>query len=249
MDLQQMKADEVREKLLTVMERKNHWAWPYFAEGKVPLPRLLAHFQQEWAVYVRDFPVFLARILGHGPPDSVRSALASNLYEEQTGGISGTSAHPDLFIKMMGGCGFEPAAFESVVLLPAAQRYRDFLDRVSWNKPWVVGAAVLTLFVEGSAREREELRAPPNDITPEQLEDVVAKHPLVRFHDVDPSSMDLVRAHQLVEGGHRRDAWQMMLENASNDTNSLVFLAMEDALGLWLAYRDEVAAACGLSRE
>jgi pyrroloquinoline-quinone synthase len=150
-----MKAEEVREKLLTVMDRKHHWAWPFFAEGNVPLPRLLTHFQQEWEVYVRDFPVFLARILGHAPPDSVRSALASNLYEEQTGGISGTSAHPEMFLKMMEGCGFEPAAFERVLPLPAAKRYRDFLDRVSWDRPWVVGAAVLTLFVEGSARERE----------------------------------------------------------------------------------------------
>ncbi len=244
-----MKADEVREKLLTVMDRKHHWAWPYFAEGKVPLPRLLAHFQQEWEVYVRDFPVFLARILGQGPPDPVRSALASNLYEEQTGGISGTSAHPEMFLKMMEGCRFEAAAFEGVALPPAAKQYRDFLDRVSWNKPWVVGAAVLTLFVEGSAREREELQAPPSDITPEELEAVVARHPLVRFHEVDPSWMDLVRAHQLVEGGHRRDAWEMVLENASNETNSLVLQAMEDALGHWLVYRDEVAAACGLSRE
>jgi len=243
-----MKADPIREKLLQVMDRKNHWAWPHFAEGKVPLPRLLVHFQQEWEVYVRDFPIFLARILGHGPPDSVRSALASNLYEEQTGGISGTSAHPEMFMKMMEGCGFERVAFEDIVLLPAAKRYRDLLDQLSWKPPWLVGAAVLTLFVEGSAREREELEASPSDITPEQLESAVANHPLVRFHEVDPSSMDLVRAHQLVEGGHRRDAWQMVLEHHSGQTDGLVFEAMEEALARWLAYRDAVAAACGLSK-
>jgi len=243
-----MKAEPIREKLLQVMDRKNHWAWPYFAEGKVPLPRLLVHFQQEWEVYVRDFPIFLGRILGHGPPESVRCALASNLYEEQTGGISGTAAHPEMFMKMMVGCGFERAAFEDVVLLPAARRYRDFLDRVSWNPPWLVGATVLTLFVEGSARERQELEASPSDITAEQLEAAVANHPLVRFHEVDPSSMDLVRAHQLVEGGHRRDAWQMILEHHSHQADGLVFDAMDEALACWLAYRDEVAAACGLSR-
>jgi len=54
-----MKADPIREKLLQVMDRKNHWAWPHFAEGKVPLPRLLVHFQQEWEVYAAIFLYFL----------------------------------------------------------------------------------------------------------------------------------------------------------------------------------------------
>ncbi len=36
-------------------------------------------------MYVRDFPVLLARVLGQAPPDDVRRALAENAFEEQTG--------------------------------------------------------------------------------------------------------------------------------------------------------------------
>ena len=84
----------MQERLLSLLDRKHHWAWPWFAEGRVPLGRLLPHFQQEWEVYVRDFPVMLARILGHAPPQPVCRMLAENIYEEQTGGISATAPQP-----------------------------------------------------------------------------------------------------------------------------------------------------------
>ncbi len=240
---------ELREALLRLLEGKDHWAWPHFAEGRVPLPRLLAHFQQEWEVYVRDFPVLLARVLGHGPPAPVRAALAANLYEEQTGGISGAASHPELFLRMMEACGYSRAEFHAVQLRAAAAAYRSFLDEVSWGQPWVVGAAVLTLWVEGSAHERRELQklqeAPQTDA---EIDEAVRRHPLVRFHGVDPSALELVRVHKRVEGGHRKDAWEMVLQNVRAIDERPVLEAMQQALRLWLAYRDEVAAACGIAR-
>jgi len=240
---------ELREKLLSVMDRKDHWAWPHFARGSVPLPKLLPHFQREWEVYVRDFPVLLARVLGHGPPEPVRRALAANIYEEQTGGISGADAHPALFLRMMRGCGFEASAFAEVQLPPAARAYRAFLDEVSWPVPWQRGAAVLTLFVEGSANERAELasRAHPAPKTPEEIDAAVQRHPLVRVHHVEPEAMELVRVHQRIEGGHREDAWSAVLGNVTPEQEPAVLQAMERALALWLAYRDEVAAACDIA--
>jgi pyrroloquinoline-quinone synthase len=241
--------EALRERLLAILETKNHWAWPSFAEGRVPLPRLLPHFQAEWEVYVRDFPVLLARVLGHGPPDRVRAALAANLYEEQTGGVSGARAHPELFLEMMDACGYPRAAFASVQLGPAARAYRGFLDEASWGAPWVVGAAVLTLWVEGSVHERRELaaleQAPPGEA---QIEEAVRQHPLVRIHGLDPRALELVRVHKRVEGGHRKDAWEMVLGNVRPQDEAAVLGAMERALQLWQEYRNEVAAACGIVR-
>ena len=237
-----------REALLAVMDEKDHWAWPQFARGQVPLPQLLPHFAREWEVYVRDFPVLLARVLGHGPPAAVREALAANLYEEQTGGISRSRPHPALFLEMMRGCGYDPALFERVALPPAARRYRDFLDRMSWDPPWQRGAAVLTLFVEGSANERRALEAPACARSAEELERAVRNHPLVRVHGVDPGAMALTRVHLEVEGGHRTDAWASVLGFTPDSLAPAISDAMRQALSLWLAYRDEVALACGLSR-
>lgn len=240
--------DVLRERLLAVMDRKHHWAFPHFATGEVPLDRLKVHFQQEWATYVRDFPVFLARILGHGPPTDVRIALAANLYEEQTGGISGSAPHPELFLRMMEGCGYAREAFDNVSLIPEAVAYRAFLDEVTWRRPWIVGYAVLTIFVEGSVRDREEIESPnlgtPPD--PEAIERAVAQHPLVRAYGVSPSAMELVRVHRRVEPGHRHDAWRSVLRHARPEDHTALVEAMEQALALWQRYRDGVARACGL---
>ncbi len=243
---------DLQERLLGVLDGKNHWAWPRFAEGKVPLPRLLPHFQQEWEVYVRDFPVLLARVLGHGPPARVRAMLAANIYEEQTGAISQSAPHPDLFLRMMEGCSFSRARFESVRLLPASAAYREHLDRASRDEPWVVGAAVLTLFVEGSANERRELAARLQPAQPApgvaEIEAGLRNHPLVRFHGVDPAALALVRVHKLVEGGHRSDAWEAVLDYLRPDQHEQVVAAVQRSLDLWLGYRDGVAEACGIER-
>lgn len=237
----------LQERLLEVLDRKNHWAWPHFAEGRIPLPRLLPHFQQEWEVYVRDFPILLARVLGHRPPGEVAGMLAANIYEEQTGGISGAASHPELFLRMMEGCGYSRGDFAHVQLLPAAREYRNLLDEVSWGTPWVVGAAVLTIFVEGSVNERHELaeKAPESEA---EIEAHIRNHPLVRIHGVDPKFLELQRVHKKVEGGHRLDAWKMVLDNTPQDLEERVAGAVETALQRWLAYRDDVVQACGVTR-
>src|SRR6185295_17683424 len=93
--------ESLTSRLLAVMDRKNHWAWPHFTRGGLTRAQLLIHFRHEFLTYVRDFPVLLARVLGQGPPNDVRAALAHNIDEEQTGHYSFGISHPELFLQMM----------------------------------------------------------------------------------------------------------------------------------------------------
>jgi pyrroloquinoline-quinone synthase len=147
-----------QEEILRIMDRKHHWAWPSFADGTVSVEQLTRHFQQEYAVYVRDFPVMLARIHGHNPPAAVRRMLAENIYEEDTGGLSLGKSHPELFLQMMAGLGLPAKSFERITLLPAARRYRAWLDRASYHRQWIVGAAALTVFVKKLSRSSNNTR-------------------------------------------------------------------------------------------
>ena len=235
------------EQLLGIMDRKHHWAWPAFSGTLLAKEQLKIHFQQEYAVYVRDFPVFLARIHGQNPPPEVRRMLAENIYEEDTGGLSMGRSHPELFLTMMEGLGYARGDFQRIRLLPASRRYRQWLDRVSSDKNWVLGAAALTIFVEGSINDRKEIQAPSPPKTAAELEDVVNKHPLVQHRGVSPACMDLVRAHQMVEAGHRQDAYHMIVEHAVEPRQQRqVIVCLRQALRLWLTYRDGIARACGL---
>jgi pyrroloquinoline-quinone synthase len=241
---------QFREQLLDIMAQKHHWAWSYFSGPIMTKAQLKIHFQQEYAVYVRDFPVFLARIHGKNPPLEVRKMLAENIYEEDTGKLSLGTSHPELFMNMMEGLGFRPREFEKIQLLPATRRYRAWLDRISNSADWVLGAAVLTIFVEGSVNDRQELLYPVKSKTRRHIHEKIKHHPLVQYQGVSPQAMDLIRAHQMVEAGHRHDAYAMVVNYVKETSQQeSVLKGMEKSLQLWLRYRDGVARACGLQRE
>jgi len=230
------------------MDRKHHWAYPALTEPGLDREQLLVHFRHEYLVYVRDFPVLLARALGVTPPIAdVRAALAANLYEEQTGGLSRTDAHPALFLEMMRGLGFDAGAFaeDDAWLHPAAARYREYLRERSCASPWQAAVALLTVFVEGSVNERAELAG---TFVRRVGDAAVREHALVKHYGCPPEAMRLTTAHAAVEGGHREDAWTMVLTHAPEGTEAAlaVMETCEEALGLWLAYRDGVAERMGL---
>lgn len=243
-----MKKSAFLEALLDLMDQKHHWAWEHFASGHLTKPQLKTHFQQEYAVYVRDFPVFLARILGNNPPPSVRHMLAENIYEEETGGLSLGKSHPELFLTMMEGLGFRRSEFHHDRLLPAARTYRAWLDKMSQHRHWMVAAAIFTIFVEGSVKDRKELQSPSKKKRTEEIEAIIANHPLVRHHGIPRTRMDLIRAHQLVEAGHRHDAYDMVVNYTPPALRPLVLASMRNSLALWLNYRDAVAKACGIPK-
>ena len=106
---------QFRNRLLDVMAQKTHWAWSEFGGPSISKAQLKIHYQQEYAVYVRDFPIFLARIHGKNPPLAVRKMLAENIFEEDTGQLSLGFSHPELFLTMMQGLGFRAKEFDQIV--------------------------------------------------------------------------------------------------------------------------------------
>lgn len=239
-----MTSEELKEALLSVMERKQHWAWSGFTQGLVPKHRLHVHLEQEYATYVRDFPVLVARAYVSCPIPVVRRELIENVYEEETGGLSAGRPHPDLFLEYPRGLGMDLERFEHVVLLPHAKRFREVIDGATLGQSWEVAAAVTTLFLEGTPYERGELEPGARKRPESPLEE----HPLVRHYGLPLEHLALTRAHRQVEGSHRASAWRSLLTFAAPACYSAIVSQMEATLAAWLAYRDEVAVECGLAR-
>jgi len=240
-----MDRETFREQLLGVMERKDHWAWPAFTEGKVPKDRLHVHFEQEYGTYVRDFPVMVGWAYVRCPIAAVRRCLAENLYEEETGGLAAGSPHPELFLEYPRGLGMDLKRFEHVQLLPAAQAYRNFLDEAIQHYGWEIAVAVVTIFIEGTKDERAAI-SPANHAAPVPS---LKEHPLVKHYNLPLQHLALTQAHRKVEGNHRSAAWESILDHVTPTRRGAVVRAMNEALEHWLAYRDEVAEACGRRRE
>jgi hypothetical protein len=234
---------EFREALLQIMERKVHWAWPKFGDGTVPKETLNFHFEQEYEAYVRDFPVLVARAYVQCPFAEVRRDLAENIYEEETGGLIAGKPHPQLFLEYPRGLGMDLSRFDRIELGPAARAFRDALDDCTQRHGWAAAAAVTTVFLEGTDKERGELdpKAPKREAP--ALED----HPLVVHYGLPLEALALTKAHRTVEGTHRHAAWRSF-DHVPVADQAGVLEAMETVLAKWLAYRDEVAAAVGLVR-
>lgn len=238
-----MDRGDFRERLLDVMEQKTHWAWPMFTSGRVPRERLHLHFEQEYETYVRDFPVLVGRAYVRCPVAVIRRSLAENLYEEETGGLVAGSPHARLFLEYPRGLGMDLERFEHVELLPAARRYRDFLDEATQHYGWDIAVAIVTIFVEGSSDERAALAPGSQNLAP------LEEHPLVKHYGLPIDKLALTKAHREVEGHHRTAAWSAVIDHVMPMRRGAVVRTMREALDYWLEYRDEVALFCGLDRD
>jgi pyrroloquinoline-quinone synthase len=242
------------QRLLAVMDQKHHWAYPHLTRPGLSRAQHLQHFKHEYLVYVRDFPELLDRALALVPAtpelEHVRTALAENVLEERTGQLSGTAPHAELFLRMMEGLGLSRAIFsdDDEFLHPAARSYRDWLREQSATGPWQKAVALLTIWVEGSVNERAELAG--TYVRP-RGEDAVRNHALVVHYGCPPAAMQLVRAHGDVEGGHREDAWEMILRHVPDegDLFKCVVETCQSGLARWHRYRDGVAERMGLLRD
>jgi pyrroloquinoline-quinone synthase len=210
----------------------------------VPRERLHVHFEQEYATYVRDFPVMVGWAYVQCPSAEARRELVENVYEEETGGLVAGRPHPELFLEYPRGLGMDLARFEAIELMPAARAYRDVLDEHTQRHGWAQAAAVTTIFLEGTDHERGELdaTAPRRPVPP------LEQHPLVVHYGLPVEALALTKAHRRVEGSHRAAAWHILLDHVPESDRAGAVTAMERTLVAWHAYRDEVAVACGLSR-
>lgn len=128
--------------------------------------------------------------------------------------------------------------------MPCARAFRAAVDVTTLERGWETAAAVTTLFLEGTANERRELEG-DRPHSPPPLEE----HPLVRHYGLAVEHLALTKAHRAVEGDHRRAAWRVVLDFVDAPARPAVVAALTEVLHAWLAYRDEVARACGIERD
>jgi hypothetical protein len=239
-----MDKETFQELMLQTMEEKRHWAWPAFTSGLVKLEHLHHHFENEYEVYVRDFPVLIARAYVKCPIAVARQELIENIYEEETGGIAAGKPHPELFLEYPKNLGMDMSRYEDIQLGPKAAHYRDILDRSTLDANWQIGAAVTTIFIEGTPYERGEL----DEASERRPVPPLEEHPLVKHYGLPLDALALTKAHRSIEGEHRGSAWHIILNYTEAAGRESVLKWMKDALTAWKDYRDEVAALCRIGQ-
>jgi pyrroloquinoline-quinone synthase len=70
----------------------------------------------------------------------------------------------------------------------------------------------------------------------------------VKHYGLPIERLALTKAHRSVEGDHRKAAWRVLLSRVAHEDYAGVLSALEECLNGWLAFRDDVAHACGLEQ-
>ena len=112
-------------------------------------------------------------------------------------------------------------------------------------------AAIAAIVEDGALRDYpllDSVRGELDDSAPKRPVPPLEEHPLVRHYGLPLERLALTKAHRAVEGDHRKAAWRVLLDFVPTSEYGAVLAAMDETLRLWLAYRDEVAEACGLAR-
>ena len=237
-----MERDDFREALLAIMERKVHWAWSAFASGKVAKPRLHVHFEQEYATYVRDFPVLVGRAYVQCPVAEVRPTSPRTCTRRRPAASSPADPTPSCSSSTRAASAWTSRGSSTSsccrARVPRRARRRHRAPRLGGR------VAVTTIFLEGTDHERGEL----DDSAPRRPAPPLERHPLVVHYGLPLDALALTKAHRRVEGSHRAAAWRCLLDHVVVGDRAAVVTAMQSTLDAWLAYRDDVAAACGVTR-
>jgi pyrroloquinoline-quinone synthase len=59
--------EQFRDRMFDILRRKQHWATESFQSNTITKKQLNIYFHQEYVVYIRDFSILLAQILGKNP--------------------------------------------------------------------------------------------------------------------------------------------------------------------------------------
>ncbi|NKB81740.1 MAG: hypothetical protein GKS05_07625 [Nitrospirales bacterium] len=247
--MKKMSTGQFREQLFDLIDRKQHWATPHFNGPTATKEQLHIHFRQEYAVYIRDFSVLLARVLGENPPWDVRRHLSTIIYEKETGGLSLDHPHHELFLQMMMSLGYHRGDFREVALLSISRMYREWLDKLCHVEDWLISTANLTILIEGTSNDRQDVTHNRQAQTQVEIEDVILKHPLSMYHNLNPKDMDFIRVREMVEPWNRHIVYDLIVKEAvATGQQKLVLESLEEGLRMWLQYRDGIARACGLRK-
>ncbi len=239
--------EQFRDRIFDVLRRKQHWATALFQSNTITKKQLNIFFHQEYVVYIRDFSILLAQILGKNPPWEARRRLATIIYEEETGGFSLGRPHQELFLQMMNGLGFNRAGFRDVELLGPSRLYREWLNTICQADDWTLGAAVLTIFIKGTSSDPEEVLYPTPAQNQAEIEDLIKKDALVQHHGLSLEAMDYIRAEHMFEPGARKVIYDMIVHHSTEgDQQQMLLSHLEESLKLWGRYQDGIARACGI---
>ena len=219
---------------IVAQRKKPHSFEVLVSSGRASRKQVECYLAQHY-IFKREFPRFLAGIIAKCPVVDIRRELATNLYEEETGLLSKSAPHPELWLRMCASVGFDEQRLRNATPLAGTAAILDWLETATVKLSWIEGAAAVNIGLEA--------------LSPDVLENLKRNPPgefwLVRHYGKGTvPDTEFSRVHRELEEGHGEVGYTLLSAHAqtANDRQRAI-AAIDRTIDAWKVFNDSMAAA------
>ncbi len=205
-----------------------HPLWHEIADGKLAGDQLKL-FAVQFFLQVREFPRAVSAMHANCPFPEERMELAENVYEEETGRISGCNQpHPELFIKFGEAVGLERTAMTEGQPLPGTRALIDWFELSTKQRSFIEAAAAINLAAEGQV---------PGAFGP------MARR-LQENYGLSKDAVEFWDVHEMADADHSDVGDHIVVRHATDAAmQARVRDALQHSLDAWWQFFDGIQAA------
>jgi pyrroloquinoline-quinone synthase len=222
----------VRGLFLIVHERRSfgrHPLWLRIQDGKVSRDGMRV-FASQFFLQVREFPRALSALHSRCYNFAERTKLAESLYEEETGKISGSAPHPELFIRVGTGLGMRRDELVDAKPLPATAALIDWFELSTKDRSFAEGIGAINIAAEGQV---------PGNF--ESFARALEKH-----YGLTREQVSFFDVHEIADKDHSDVGDNIVGQMALSELErARVRDAVERSLDMWWQFFDGIAREAG----
>lgn len=194
-----------------------HPLWFKIQEGSLSRSQL-QDFAKQFFLQVLEFPRAVSALHSRCPDLGERVKLAESVYEEETGRISGSKAHPELFLDFATGLGLRREEVLGASPLPSTAALIHWFEYSTKILPFLEGVAAINLAAEGQV--------------------VGAFGPFARAlrknYGLSESAVAFWDVHEMADAEHSDVGDHIVIKHATTpEVQARIRAAVHTSLGMW----------------
>ena len=222
----------VKDLFAMVKERRSfgrHPLWRRIGEGKVARDGMKT-FAAQFFLQVREFPRAVSALHSRCYDAAERLKLAESLYEEETGKISGSAPHPELFIRLGTGLGMKREELTEATPLPSTASLIDWFELSTKDRSFAEGVGAINVAAEGQVVTNFGPFA----------------RALEKHYGLNRYQVAFFDVHELADRDHSDVGENILSHMTFGDwEREKIRGAVNRSLDLWWQFFDDIERACG----
>jgi pyrroloquinoline-quinone synthase len=206
-----------------------HPLWRKISDGRLSR-RQLHGFARQFFLQVVEFPRAVSALHSRCPDREERIKLAESLYEEETGRLSKSKPHPELFLDFCAGLGLGREEVLGAEPLPGTAALIHWFELSTRERPFLEGVAAINLAAEGQV---------VGNFGP--FADALQRH-----YGLSKEAVAFWDVHEVADAEHSDVGDHIVVRHATTDeVQAGVRDAVKTSLRMWWLFFDDMDRAYG----